>query len=413
MGKVVRLRATPATVPERAKSARLTKRIVEAIRPAHGRDVWRWDGELRGFAVRVLPSGIRVYTIKYRDAAGRSRKLALGRHGVLTAEQARDLARQHLAAVARGENPALDRRARRHAPTVAELCERYLNEHADVHKKPLSAAEDHRLIEQRIRPALGTMKANAVSSDDVLRLHHQLRATPFQANRIVALLSKMFNLAEAWKARPPYSNPCRAVKRYLEPKRERFFSAEELGRLGKALATAERERTAPPGALLAIRLLALTGCRRGDVLALRWEHVDLEAGVLRLADSKTGPRPVPLAEPARDLLRAADRKGPFVVSGRTPDKPLSAGTLEDVWKRIRKAAGLENGRLHDLKHTVGTYAGAAGLNAFAIRDLLGHRTLAMTNRYVERDANPLRRAAEQAIAPIARALAGKATEPET
>ncbi len=274
-------------------------------------------------------------------------------------------------------------------------------------------AEDRRLIERRVRPALGTTKADAVTRADVMRLHHSMRATPYEANRTLALLSKLFNLAEAWRVRPLHSNPCTHVKRFAERKRERFFSAEELGRLGKALTEAEHAQSEKPGAIAAIRLLAFTGCRRGEIVGLRWEYVDLEAGVLRLPDAKAGARTVALGAPAAALLAELPRKGEYVIpSPFSSDQPLSFTALEDAWNRVCTSARIPDARLHDLRHTVGTYGGQARLNAFMIRDLLGHKTLAMTGRYVERDTNPLRAAADQVSARIAAAMSGGAAEQE-
>lgn len=400
-------------LPSRRK---LTKRFVESIAApeAGDADVVIWDSELPGFGLRVKPSRVRSYMLQYRNAAGRSRRVTIGRHGVLTAEEARQHARGLLADAKRGTDPAAARETARRSSTVAQLCHRYLREHAEPHKKASSVAQDRRLIDRRVLPALGTTKADAVTRDDVMRLHHSLCATPYEANRSLALLSKLFSLAEAWRVRPLNSNPCSHVKRFAERKRERFFSAEELGRLGKALAEAENAQTEKPGAIAAIKLLAFTGCRRGEVLALRWEDVDLEGGVLRLPDAKAGARTVALGTPAATLLAELPRNGKHVVhSAFSSDRTLSCSALEDAWDRIRTSAKIPDARLHDLRHTVGTYGGQAGLNAFMIRDLLGHKTLAMTGRYVERDTNPMRAAADQVAGRIAAAMSSEiGTEPQ-
>ncbi len=390
---------------------RLTKRVVDRLKPEVGRDVVLWDSELPGFGLRVKPSGVRSYMVQYRNAGGRSRRLTLGRHGVLTPEQARDLAKQRLAEVTKGADPATERAAVRKAMTVAELAERYLKEHAETHNKPSSAREFRALLKRRILDPLGKLKAEAITTADVMRLHHSLRDTPYEANRTLALLSKLFNLAEAWKIRPQHSNPCTHVKRYAERKRERFLSAVVLSRLGAALSDAERTKTERPAIIAAIRLLAFTGCRRGEILSLQWGHVDLGSGLLRLADAKTGARIVPLGAPALELLRQLPQTGPFVVHGPKSGKPLASSTLEGAWWRLCKTAKIVDGddepnaRIHDLRHTVGTYGGQAGLNAFMVRDLLGHKTLAMTARYVERDTDPLRAAADQVAGRIADAMA--------
>jgi integrase len=222
----------------------------------------------------------------------------------------------------------------------------------------------------------------------------------------------MFNLAEAWGLRPDGSNPCRHVKRFREAKRERFFSGDELKAVGAALAKAEAKGKESRAALLALRLLALTGCRVSEIVSLRWENVDLKAGLIRLPDAKAGARPVALPAPAQAILAERAKESGCVIEGRKPGKPLSRFDLDNAWRRIRKAAKLEDARLHDFRHTVGTYGGQAGYNAFLVRDLLGHKTLAMTGRYVEKDADPLKRAADAVANRIAAAMQGKQAERE-
>lgn len=216
---------------------KITKRSVEALTrpltPDQG-DVFAWDSDMPGFGVRVKPSGVCSYVVQYRNRQGRSRRITLGRHGVLTPDEARKLARQHLASVDKGSDPATEAQAARSAATIASLCDRYLREYATAHKKPRSAAEDRRLIDRQIRPVLGAHKVEAITRADMAKLHHALRETPYEANRTVALLSKMFNLAEVWGIRPDASNPCRHVQKFREAKRERFLSADEVTRLGDA-----------------------------------------------------------------------------------------------------------------------------------------------------------------------------------
>jgi integrase len=293
------------------------------------------------------------------------------------------------------------------------LAERYIAEHVRVKNKPSTAAKFEQIVRREIVPELGALALEAVSRADVMRLHYARAATPRQANLILAILSKMFSLSEKWGLRPDYSNPCRGIERYSERKRERFFSDAELSRLGAALDQAERVGTALPAAIDALRFLALTGCRLGEALSLRWEFVDVAGGALRLPDAKAGARAHPIGAQATALLHSMmpEPATGWVFSGPKGDgKPLSPSTVEHVWERIRAVAGVADARIHDLRHTVGTFAGASGANAFQIRDKLGHKTIAMTGRYVNHDAGPLRALSDRVEERIASALAGKTAE---
>ncbi len=371
---------------------RLTKRLIDQAQPEADEYVLH-DSDVRGFGCKVTPTGKKVYVLFYRTRDGRQRRPTIGQHGVVTVDQARDIAREWLAEVIRGGDPSQDRQDRRKAATMADLGDRYMREYAWVHKKPSSAKQDERLIENRIKPALGRDKVAAVTRADILDVHHGMRATPYEANRALALLSKMFNLAEAWGLRPDGSNPVRHVRRYAEQKRERFLSDAEMKRLGEALAQIEENGTEQATVLAAIRLLALTGCRLGEVIGLKWDWIDMAAGIIHLPDAKAGARKVALSDAALGVLRSLPSGGAWVLPRQAGDGHLPKFTLEHAWARIRKLAEMDDVRLHDFRHTVGTYGGQAGFNAFIIRDLLGHKTLAMTGRYVERDHNPMRTAA--------------------
>ena len=386
--------------------SKLTQSFLSKLKP-DTTDRLLWDDAIPGFGVRIKSSGSVSFLIQYRNSGGRSRRYTLGRYGKLTLVEARKLAQRLFAQVAEGADPAEDRASKRNAPTIADLAGRFLTEYAEVHKKQSSVKEDRRIIENTIKPRLGGHKTADITRADIAKLHNAMRATPYEANRTVALLSKMFNQAELWGLRPDGSNPCRHVKRFRERQRERFFSAEELQAIGAVLERAAESGLVSVSCVVVVRLLALTGCRLGEILALNWDDVDLESRTIRLRDAKTGDRAVVLSALAAVLLQSLPRIGPFVVHGRDPDKRLSVNIIEKAWCKIRTQAGVENARLHDFRHTFGTYGGQGGHNAFLIRDLLGHRTLAMTGRYVERDNDPLRAASDQVASRIAAAMEGQ------
>lgn len=370
------------------------------------REVFLWDDELPGFGLRVLPSGRRSYLVQYR-AGARTRRATIGPHGVFTPEKARDEARELLSRARRGEDPAEERRHARKAETVAELWALYLAGHAEAHKKPRSIAEDKRNYDRFISPAFGKRRVVAITRADVTRLHLSLRKTPYQANRVLALLSKMMNLAEKWGLRADSSNPCRHVERFKEDRRERFLSSAELAKLGEVLAAVEHENVELPSVAPAVRLLLFTGARLSEVLTLRWEFVDLEAGVIRLPDSKTGAKTIHLNPAAKQVLAALPRKAgnPWVIRGRLVGAPLV--NLQDPWQRVRKRAGLEDVRLHDLRHSFASVGAALGSSLVVIGKLLGHIEQSTTARYAHLSADPLREASDAIGSRIAAAMKPK------
>ena len=318
--------------------AKITKRLVEDLTPDAGKDLWVWDRDLPGFAMRVKPSGVKAYVIQYRNLRRQSRKFTLGRHGVLTPEEARRLARQALAAVERGEDPVQDRRADRGALSVADLANRFEEEHIAVRLKSSTAQEYRRNLRRFILPALGRLRVADVTRADISRFHHELRHLPYQANRNLEIVSKMFNLAEMWGLRPDGSNPRRHIKKYPEVKRERYLSGPELAALGEALLRAESEGLEDAYAFAAIRLLIFTGCRLNEIMALKWVYVDFDAASLRLPDTKTGARVVHLGTPALDALAGITRQlgNPWVICDRIPRSRRT--DLQPPWQRMRKRA---------------------------------------------------------------------------
>lgn len=396
----------------RAETVKLTKRTVDALKPADKERIV-WDAELPKFGLRISPKGVKTYFIQYRELPGRkgrTRRYKLGRHGELTPAEARDLAEDKLAEVCHGGNPSAERKRALEAPTLAELADRYLEEHARPKKKPSSVKSDERLLDLHIVPALGRERAADLTREQVGTFHHSLRDKPIQANRALALLSKMMNLAEKWELRPGGSNPCRHVERFKERKRERFLKPAELARLGKVLAEAEQSKEEDPVAILAIRLLLFTGARKGEILGLRWEEVDFEGRCLRLADSKTGEKTIPLSAPAVELLsKAPRRKGsPYVCYGVRKGTHFQG--LHRPWARLRKKAKLPAVRLHDFRHTFASFGVAVGNGLPIVGALLGHRQAATTHRYAHFDTDPLHVAADRIAGEIEAGLTGAKAE---
>jgi integrase len=314
------------------------------------------------------------------------------------------MAIQMLAQVRAGGDPALDRKQRRDALSVKELADRFDQEHIAVHLKESTAKEYRRNLTRFILPALGRLRVQDVTRADVAKFHHDLRHIPYQANRNLEIISKMFNLAEMWGLRPDGSNPRRHLRKYPEEKRERFLSAAELRRLGQVLDEIEAERVELPSAVAAVRLLLLTGCRLNEILKLRWKHVDLDQALLRLPDSKTGAKAVQLGAAAVGVLGSIERQpaNPHVIVGTRPGKPLS--DLQPFWQRLRARAGLKDVRIHDLRHTFASVAVASGQGLPMIGKLLGHSQVQTTARYAHLAGDPLRAAANDISGAVAAGL---------
>lgn len=377
---------------------KLTRRAVEAIKP-NGADTIYWDGDLTGFALRIRKSGRKNYVLQTR-VRGKLRWFTLGQHGRITADEARAAALEILAQAKKGIDPR-DADAKQQAePVMADLGRRFLEEYVPVHCKPSTQGEYRRSVELFIDPAIGEMRIAGVERKDIAKLHFDLRDKPYQANRTLGVLSKMFSLAEIWGLRPDGSNPCRHVKRYKESKRERFLSPEETERLGEVLAEAESEM---PSAVAAFRLLLLTGCRLSEIQFLRWEYVRDDC--IDLPDAKTGGRVVPLGPEARAVLAALPREedNPWVIRGRLPGSHIT--DLQRPWRRIRARAELEDVRIHDLRHSYASRALALGESLTMIGKLLGHTQVQTTARYAHLARDSIQNAAARITGSIGGNLA--------
>ncbi|MBB3065353.1 tyrosine-type recombinase/integrase [Limibacillus halophilus] len=376
---------------------KLTKRTVDALQ-VKDKDYFLWDSELPGFGVRVMPSGRKGYLIQYRDDGRRTRRKGLGKHGVVTADEARTEARLQLAAISQGSNPAEEKRRRAMASTVDTLCELFMRDHVTHRCKPSTQKEYRRNIDLFIIPALGRCKVEDVTRAQVAALHARYHDKPYQANRTLGVLSIMFNLAEVWGLRPDGSNPCRHVRKYAEKKRERFLNSNELERLGATLTELEASGEESQAAIDAIRLLILTGCRLGEIQTLKWEYIQGDS--IWLPDSKTGAKRVYLGGAALEVLGAIKRlpDNPYVIAGTKPGAHLT--DMQKPWRRIRAKAGLPDLRIHDLRHSFASSAVGMGESLPMIGKLLGHSQVQTTARYAHLADDPMKAAADRVSAKI-------------
>jgi integrase len=413
---------------------KLTKRTVDGIQPT-GRRFIVYDTELKGFGLKVTPSGSKTWSVEYRGGArGRSvskRRMVLGPVTTLTPDEARNAARAILARVALGEDPAAARERAREIPSFREFAERYLLEDAEAKLKPKTVVNYRIYLRKHAYPALGSIKLNTVNLADVAKLHRRIGQTkPMTANRVVECIGSVYRYAGNCGLTERGHNPAAHVEAFQEQRRERFLSSEELARLGEAIREAETtgipwevDETKPtakhipkerrtiigPFAAAALRLLVLTGARLREILDLKWEYVDIERGLLLLPDSKTGRKTIVLNAPALAILSQLSRMGAFVIMGDHEGKPRH--DLHRPWSLVCKRAGLEGVRLHDLRHTHASVGAAAGLGLPIIGKLLGHASTSTTNRYAHLDADPLRRASDQIAGRINAAMGEATTAP--
>lgn len=371
---------------------KLTKRFIDKLEPLSGnvgKDLVLWDDDIAGFGVRVKPSGIKSYIIQYRDGR-QSCRMTLGRHGVLTPDEARKAARIELGKVAKGGNPARDKKSEREAPTMREFADDYMERHAIPNKRPQPAREDRSMLDRIVLPKLGARKVKDVSRRDVETLLLSMKETPYKGNRVRALLSKMFSLAVGWCWRA--DNPVTGIPKFQEHKRDRWLRNEELARLGKALDESPNQRAAN-----LVRLLLLTGARRGEAMTATWDQFDMKRGVWTKPAHTTKQKRiehVPLSSQAVALLAAirekADAENPYVFPGNAPDMPIN--DIKRFWASIRTEAGLGDVRLHDLRHTYASHLVSAGESLAIVGRLLGHTQPQTTQRYAHLADDPLRAA---------------------
>lgn len=372
-------------------TARITKRLVDSLTPAE-KDQFIWDSDLKGFGVKVTPRGKRVYVIQYRlgGRRGRTRRLTIGTHGRLTTEQARSSAKHRLGLVLSGADPASARDVERTAPSMGDVLEQFLTEHVDAKLKPQTAESYRRLTRLHVPPKLRDKYFHEVNRADISQLHFDLRHKPLAANRLLAVLSKLFNWGEQRSLRPEHSNPCRHIEKYKENKRERFLNDEELVRLEAALNTAHEQGLATPYAIAAIRLLLLTGARLSEILTLKWQFVHLSEQQIRLPESKTGEKSIYLSPAAIEVLESIERQAgnPYVICGLRAGQHIV--NLQKPWRRIRALADLDDVRIHDLRHSFASIAVASGVSLPIVGALLGHSQPQTTQRYAHLAAEPLK-----------------------
>ena len=380
---------------------KLTDRSVKLLpAPASGNQLY-FDSQVRGFAIRITRAGSRSFVLNYRTKAdARQRRWTIGNFPDWSTTAARHEAMRLKREVSLGADPVAQASGSRAAPTVADLAERFLREY--VPRKRAATQRDYiSQIKADILPAIGRLKVASVTAADVDDLHRTISArAPTHANRVLAVLSKMFSMAIRWGWRT--DNPCKGIERNQEHRRHRYLTGAELARLATALA-----KLPDIGAANAVRLALLTGARRGELLAARWADFDLTAGVWTKPGATTKQKTlhrVPLSDVAIRLL-VEMRKHAGACEWVFP-APLGGHrkTIREAWDWLRVAADIKDVRLHDCRHTFASISASAGASLPLIGALLGHTTPMTTARYAHLLDDPQRAAANKVAALITGAV---------
>jgi integrase len=397
--------------------ARLTKLVVERAEVKSQRYTI-WDVELKGFGVKVQPSGRKSYFAYYRTQSGQQRKPAIGSHGKVTTEEARQIAKKWIAASVSGADISEDRKEARSAPLVWDLAQKYLDDYAACFKKPSSFKTDQSNLNNHVLPLIGTKKVSEVTRADIEDIKIAIRegktsarrkakfsgrsittGGPGVANRTISLLSKMMGCAVDWGMRS--DNPALRIKKFPERRKDRFLDADEIRRLLNALDLVGMQGTETLHTIACIRLLLFSGLRLGEVRDMHWNDVDLARGTLRLRDSKTGARTVPLNDQAIGVLQRhiVTKVNHFAIQSATGN---GRPALSKPWQRIRKLAEIDDSaNIHCLRHTFASWAVMGGLSLAQTGALLGHRSSQTTLRYADHLTEAIRGYSQKTVNMIA------------
>jgi len=376
---------------------KLTKSAVDAA-AVTGKDYELRDTIVPGFLCKVTAHGRKVFMLQYRTNWGERRKPKIGQFGELTVEQARSIAQDWLADVRKGNDPSAAKLAARMAPTVKELCGQFIEEYSKPRNKPRTVDTYQGYIDRYIISALGKLKVPDVTRAHITALMRDLARIAVTANRVLACLRKMFNMAEVWGYRPDGSNPCRHVPKYREDGETRYIVNDELARLYTYLDRADAEGLEHPTLTLAIRLQFEFSARMSEIRTLEWAWVDFDNRRVVWPDSKTGDISKPMSEVAYHLLFNAPRisDSPYVCPAIFDSKkPLPEGTYYHAWTRVLDRAEVPHVGTHGIRHRAATDIANSGVPIKVGMTLTAHKTVTQFMTYVHTEDDPVRAAAEK------------------
>ena len=366
--------------------AKITKKVLDTAEIVLDKRYEIWDTEIKGFVVEVNPSGRKTFYLRFNDSNQIKHKVKIGVFGNVTCEEARDIAKGMTGDIARGVNPKEKKKQEiietKKGITFAQFFEIFTEKYRNIHHQPSTLNRDKYRINLHILPFFGQLRLNAITVQDILKFKDSLSAIPGTFNKCFTLLRKAFVLAELWEYREKNSNPCYGVQKNPERKMERFLSKEELNELENKIKMETLYRLKSPYVLAAIKILAYTGCRMGEILKLKWEDVHLEENYIHFKKSKTGEKSVPLNNAAKDVLNGVEKQkgNPYVFCGENPGTHLV--NIQQSWRNIRKSVGLSDVRIHDLRYSFASFMIKNGVSLFEVSKLLGHKSIQTTMRYL-------------------------------
>lgn len=394
---------------------KLTKSVVDGA-AFRAKEYELRDTVVPGFLLKVTPAGRKIFMLQYRTNAGERRKPAMGRFGELTVEQARSIAQDWLADVRKGKDPGAEKAALRNAPSVKELCTKFIEDYSKPKNRPRTVESNQGYIDHHIVPTLGTLKVREVTRSEVSSLITRMKKTPVAANRVLSCLRKMFNMAEVWGLREDSTNPCRHIPKYPEKGKTRLITDDEMVRLFGYLERADAEGLEHPFLTLGIRLQFAFAARMSEIISMDWDWVDFVNRRVVWPDSKTGEISKPMSEDIIALLSNAPRLegSPYVVpSIFKPKRPMSAITYSRGWKRVLERAEVPHVGTHGIRHRATTEIANSGVPVKVGMQLTAHKTVTQFMRYVHTEDDPVRAAAETVASRRLVVLSGQRTGPQS
>ena len=364
----------------------LTKKFIDQLDILENIQVFH-DTKVTGLQLRVSPKGSKTFYLYFRTKSGKQKRPKLGVYGILTVEQARDIARAKLGELSKGNDPTDTDQVEN--VTLADFFKIFEKNHINKHVKSSTAKTYRSLFVSVIEPALGKKVLEDITRSHVEEMVYKNDNRHATANHALVLLRLILDKAQQWEFMSSKRNPCSNVTKFKTLAKERFLSENEINKLVETLDQFEGASLAPKNAITVVRLLMMTGCRKNEITRLRWDELFLDEGVLKLKDSKTGKKEVILSDDAIKILSAASRNNSdYIFPGKDGIKPIQG--LQKIWQRIRQVADLQDVRIHDLRHTFASVAVSNGASLYEVGRLLGHASIQSTQRYAHLERSRLK-----------------------